>query len=212
MYTQINSEKIELDFNNGVSCKITGPDNHYYVQVSEYVNGNDLPIYVEGYGVSERIDGKLKFTLPIEFYMDFEISITKFVDKIGLVKIFSHRFCDYGQYTKFILNTKNYEEVNIWSEKVLDYQKKTGCKVLLESHFESINKKFESHYQSKQIKPYKTYRLGRFPKSSTDFRTTDERCEGLIWFGHWKKFWSYQHPRSWNGLNSIEIAQDILGL
>ena len=57
-----------------------------------------------------------------------------------------------------------------------------------------------------------TYNIGRFPKSSTDFRTVDHRKEGLIWYGNWKTFWSYQHPRVWTDLTSQEIVDDILGL
>jgi hypothetical protein len=40
----------------------------------------------------------------------------------------------------------------------------------------------------------------------------DMRMEGYIWFGNFKKFWSYQHPRNWNNLSSQQIIDDILGL
>jgi hypothetical protein len=36
--------------------------------------------------------------------------------------------------------------------------------------------------------------------------------EGVIWYGNWKTFWSYQHPRLWKNLSSQQIADDILGL
>ena len=49
-------------------------------------------------------------------------------------------------------------------------------------------------------------------KNSSDWRTIDPRKEGLIWFGNWKTFWSYEHPRCWKQLTSKEIADDILGL
>lgn len=212
MYTQINSEKIKLDFNSGIECTIDGPDSYYYVQVSEFVQGNDTPIYVEGYNLPDINFKKNTFLLPIKFFIDFEISIFKFVDKVGLVNIFNHRFNDYGQYVKFVIDTKNFDEAKIWFQKVIEYQKRRGCKILFESPFQELNKNFETHFNVKNIDPYKTYKIGRYPKSSNDFRTLDERCEGLIWFGCWKKFWSYEHPRNWSQINSTEIANDILGL
>ena len=47
---------------------------------------------------------------------------------------------------------------------------------------------------------------------SNDFKTVDPRKDGLIWYGNWKTFWSYQHPRNWANLSSQEIVDDILGL
>ena len=212
MYTQVNDEKINLDFNQGIKCTVEGPDNYYYVQVNEFVDGDDFPNYVEGYSVSSKNKKNPTFSLPIEFYMDFEITVSKFISDVGLVKIFSHRFNDYGKYVKFELDTKDNYECNLWVEQIKKYQNKRGCKILLDSEFPDINKNFESYYTTKNIIPYKTYKIGRHPKTSNDFRTTDERCEGLIWFGCWKKFWSYQHPRRWNQISSLEIVNDILGL
>ena len=40
----------------------------------------------------------------------------------------------------------------------------------------------------------------------------DSNKEGVIWYGNWKTFWSYQHPRLWKNLSSQEIVDDILGL
>jgi hypothetical protein len=212
MYTQVNSEKIKLNFNSGISCTIEGPDSDYYVQVSEFVKGNDLPKYVEGYGISGVNPQGNRFSLPIEFYMDFEIQVFKFVDGFGFVRIFTHRYNDYGQYVKFVLDSKYLEECKLWVEQIKYYSKIRGCKVILETPFDTLNKEFVSNYNVKIIEPYKTYKIGRFPKISNDFRTVDERCEGLIWFGYWKKFWSYQHPRIWNQINSLDIVNDILGL
>lgn len=209
MYTQINNEKIKLDFNSGIRCTVDGPDNFYYVQVSEFVDGDDFPNYVEGYSVNSK---NPTFVLPIEFYMDFEITVSKFIADVGLVNIFSHRFNDYGKYVKFELKSKDLTECELWVEQIKRYQSKRGCKILLESPFPDIDKNFESFYTTKNITPYKTYKIGRLPKTSNDFRTVDERCEGLIWFGYWKKFWSYQHPRRWNQINSLEIVNDILGI
>lgn len=212
MYTQVNNEKIKLDFNSGISCSVEGPDKYYYVQVNEFLNSDENPLYVEGYSVTGRDETNRTFRLPIEFFMDFEINVFKSINKIGLVKIFSHRFNDYGKYVKFIIETRDIEECKLWVSQIRKYQQIRGCKILLDSPFTEINRNFETYYNVKNIVPYKTYRLGRFPKDSNDFRTLDERCEGLIWFGYWKKFWSYQHPRSWNKINSLEIATDILGI
>lgn len=213
MFIQLKNEKINVDFNTGIYLKVDGPDDYYYAQVSEYLPGEETPKYVEGYEMSD-LKNPLKnyFSLPIEFYIDFELTLFKFVDKIGLVKIFSHRYNDYDQYVRFVLKTHNLKECQIWVNKVEEYQTKTGCKIIMDSEFPEINRKYHSYYSNKEIQPYKTYKLGRFPKTSTDFRTLDERCEGLIWFGYWKKFWSYQHPHFWKGLSSEEIANDILGL
>ena len=75
-----------------------------------------------------------------------------------------------------------------------------------------IDSESDTRYQTRDITPYKTYRIGRFPKNSTDWKTIDPRKEGLLWFGHWKTVWSYQHPRLWKNLSSEEIVNDILGL
>ena len=213
MYIQLGNEKIDIDLNSGIKVFVHGPEKYYYVQVSEYVDGNDLPKYVEGYVIAKD-DFKFKkfYTLPIEFFMDFEITVLKFVDGIGLSQIFSHRFNDYGKYVRFILETENLNECKKWVEKIEEYKIKRNCEIVLSSAFPELNKKYSSFYNSKNITPYKTYRIGRFPKSSNDFRTLDPRCEVLIWFGYCKKFWSYQHPRLWKSLNSEEIVKDILGL
>lgn len=212
MYTQVNNEKIKLDFNQGIKCSVEGPDMYYYVQVSEFIDNDETPQYVEGYSVTGRDINNGTFSLPIEFYMDFEITVSKTINGVGLTKIFSHRFNDYGKYVKFQIETKDFDEGKLWLSQIRKYEQKRGCKIILESPFPKLNMNFETYYNVKNIVPYKTYRLGRFPKDSDDFRTTDERCEGLIWFGSWKKFWSYQHPRSWNKINSLEIATDILGI
>ena len=212
MYTQINSEKIRLDFNSGINCHVEGPDKYYYIQVDEFIEGNDNPRYVEGYTLNREWVNRKHYSLPIEFYIDFQVHVSKFVPKIGLVRIFTHRFCDYGQYVKFIIDSDDLKESKLWLKKIYQYQEAKGCKILLETPFDELNKYSENYYNAKSITPYRTYRLGRYPKTSNDFRTNDERCEGLIWFGYWKKFWSYQHPRNWNILDSEEIANDILGL
>ena len=84
--------------------------------------------------------------------------------------------------------------------------------MFLNTNFDDINKKYPTYYQVDSIDYYKTYNIGRYPKSSTDFRTLDYRMEGLIWFGNWKTFWSYQHPRSWNLISNEQIVEDILGI
>ena len=131
---------------------------------------------------------------------------------LGLSKIFVHRFNDYGKSVLFNLITKDIEEAQIWVDRIKLYQKIHGCRISINSDFEEINKSFESYYHTNGIDFYKTYNIGRFPKTSSDFRTMDHRKEGLIWYGNWKTFWSYQHPRKWTDLTSQEIVDDILGL
>jgi len=212
MYIQLNSEKIRLDFNSGIKCYVDGPDSYYYIQVNEFVNGSDYPTYVEAYTINKFNPLRKIYSLPIEFYMDFEIHVSKFVPEVGMIRIFSHRFSEYGQYVRFEIQTEDFDECEYWVSKIKEYQSIKGCKIILDTPYDEFNKMSENYYNPKSITPYKTYKVGRFPKVSNDFRTNDERCEGLIWFGYWKKFWSYQHPRNWNILSSQEIVEDILGL
>lgn len=209
MYISLNEEKIVLNFNPYPNLKIAGPDELYYVELREYPKDDDQSLFVEGYKISG--DGGY-FQLPIEFYFDFEISVFKFVDGYGIRKIYTHRFNDYGKQVLFNLDTNNYEECLLWTSKVEEYSRIHGCKIFLNTNFDDINKKYPTYYQVDSIDYYKTYNIGRYPKTSTDFRTLDYRMEGLIWFGNWKTFWSYQHPRLWSNLSSEEIIEDILAL
>ena len=112
----------------------------------------------------------------------------------------------------FKLDTNDYNEALLWTDRILQYQKINQCKIVLESQYENLNKSFDSFYQTKNLDFYKMYRIGRYPKTSDDWRTVDPRKEGLIWFGNWKTFWSYQHPRIWENISSQEIVDDILGI
>jgi hypothetical protein len=76
----------------------------------------------------------------------------------------------------------------------------------------SINHKHKNFFLAHHPEPYKTYNIGRYPKSSNDYKSKDPRKKGFLWFGHWKTIWSYQHPRFWKNLSSQEIVDDILGL
>jgi len=214
MCTLVNDIKIYIDLNSGIRVNVVGPDNCYYVEVREYPKNEDNSLYLEGYHIFKNPPSSFRdtFILPIEFFVDFEISIYRFVDKEGLVKVFSHRYNDLNQSVLFKLSTKSIDEANLWVEKINKYKKYHGCEVTIESDFDDINKKSDTFYQTTNITPYKTYRIGRFPKNSNDYRTYDKRKEGLIWFGNWKTFWSYQHPRPWKLLSSENIIEDILGL
>jgi hypothetical protein len=214
MYTIINNIKIDISFDSGITVYVEGPDKEYYIEVSEYRTNENIPKFVEGYSINV-IDGlptKRIFKCPIEFYFDFEITIYKFVDKFGLQKIFSHRYNDFGKLVKFILTPKDYDECVLWYQKIKEYQNIHGCEILLETPFDDINKSVSTYYQTTGISPYKTYNIGRFPKTSYDWKTIEPRKENLIWFGYWKTFWSYQHPRHWKELSSEEIIKDILSL
>lgn len=215
MYIQINEEKIKIDFNSGITVSISGPDDFYYVEVNEFQKNNDNLVYVEGYLITDKLKYtwmRKNFNLPIEFYFNFQIKIYKFIDKIGLKPIFTHQYNDNDKLVLFKLGTNDYNEALLWTDRILQYQKINQCKIVLESQYENLNKCFDSFYQTKNLDFYKTYRIGRYPKTSDDWRTVDPRKEGLIWFGNWKTFWSYQHPRIWENISSQEIVDDILGI
>jgi hypothetical protein len=141
-----------------------------------------------------------------------EISISKYISDYGLKKIYTHRFNDYGKLVKFNLVTTDKDECLLWIDRVMEYKRIHGCNTSIYTEFDDINKKYSDYYSTENIDYYKTYNIGRFPKQSTDFKTVDARKEGLIWYGNWKTFWSYQHPRCWKNLSSQEIIDDILGL
>jgi hypothetical protein len=213
MYFQLGDEKIVMDFNNGITVRVGGPDLTYFVECVEHRGIDHQPVTLEGYHITSNCDWPYKeFKIPIEFYLDFEIKIYKFDPQYGLKLIFNHRYNDYDQVVRFILDTDNLEEAELWLKKVKEYQRKNYCKAQIFSKFEEIEKESDSRFQTKNLTPYKTYKLGRFPKNSSDWKTVDPRKEGLLWFGYWKTVWSYQHPRLWKNLSSEEIANDILGL
>jgi hypothetical protein len=209
MFISLNEEKIILHFNPSPFLKISGPDELYYVELREYPKNDDQSLYVEGRKI---VGNGGVFHIPIEFYCDFEISVSKYISEYGLKKIFTHRFNDYGKQVLFNLDTNNHNECLLWISKVEDYQKIHGCNIHIKTNFDDINKKFMSYYQVNGIDYYKSYNIGRTPKSSTDWRTIDPRKEGVVWYGNWKTFWSYQHPRLWSNLSSEEIINDILAL
>lgn len=212
MLITVNNEQLEINFNPSINVRVTGFDSLYYVEVREYLDNDSESKFVEGFHIDKntQIVRSRDFNFYGEFYGDYEISIFKFVDSVGLQKIYSHRYNDYGKLVQFNLVTKEIDEAKIWIQSIHQYQKKHGCIVKINSSFEEIN----NSYPLKNIThPYKTYNIGRFPKTSTDFKTVEEtRKYGNLWFGNWKVFWSYQHPRDWRELSAKEIADDILGL
>jgi hypothetical protein len=213
MYFSLNEERVVLNFNPYPYVKINGPDKFYYVEMREYVDNDDKSFNIDSYKVSStNIGWRTWFSVPIEFYGEFEISISKYVPNYGIKKIYTHRYNDYGKFVRFNLETDDLEECILWIERVMEYKKIHGCKPLINTRFDEINKKFSDYYSINNIDYYKTYNIGRFPKKSTDFKTLDARKEGMIWYGNWKTFWSYQHPRCWKTLSSQEIIDDILGL
>jgi hypothetical protein len=213
MYFSLNEERVVLNFNPFPYVKITGPDAFYYVEMREYVDDDDKSFTIDGYKLSTTDTGwRTWFGVPIEFYGEFEISISKYVPNYGIKKIYTHKYNDYGKFVRFNLETDDLDECILWVERVMEYKKIHGCKPLINTRFDEVNKKFSDYYSINNIDYYKTYNIGRFPKKSTDFKTLDARQEGVIWYGNWKKFWSYQHPRCWKTLSSQEIVDDILGL
>lgn len=212
MFITVNKEQIEIKFDPYVYVNVWGPEHLYYVELREYVNGDTESKLVEAFHFNRNtnIMKDDNFYFFGEFYGDYEISVFKVVKNFGLQKIHTHRYNDCGKVVKFNLVTDNFEDAKIWSESVLEYQKKHGCIISLNSNFEELNKSLS---QTNSITPYKTYNIGRFEKTSTDFKSIGEtRKYGNLWFGNWKVFWSYQHPRNWKDLSAKEISDDILGL
>jgi hypothetical protein len=213
MYFQIGNEKIILDFNRGINAKCEGPEIMYYIECAEYRGLDTQPYLLDGFHFSSKDWWAYKhFSLPIEFYMDFEVNFYKFDDEFGLKKFFTHRFNETDQLIRFYLDTENEKDAEIWLEKILLYKKLKNCHIDVVSYFPNIDSFSDIRYKDRNLHPYKTYRIGRFFKDSQDWRTVDPRKENLIWYGNWKTFWSYQHPRLWKNLSSEEIANDILGL
>lgn len=213
MFTKIGNVYINYDFNNGIKVSVNGPDQLYCVEVKEYLKGSDESLFVESYHISSQNHNFLnQFRLDIEFYGDFEISVYRFDKNEGLQRIFIHRYNDRDKLVRFNLDTFNLEEATLWSKRINHYCNIHGCKPLVISKFPSINKSYPQYYHSNDLETYNTFNIGRYPKRSNDFRTTDHRKEGVIWFGNWKTFWSYQHPRPYSQISSQEIVDDILGI
>jgi hypothetical protein len=213
MYFQLGNEKIVMDFNEGITVKVGGPDLSYYIECVEYKGIDTFPFHIQGHNIGVNCDWPERFfKVPIEFYFDFEINVYKFNKEYGLQKFYTHRYNDYSQLVRFIIDTTSIDEAYIWLKKIGEYQSKHSCKIQIFSDFDEINEYSDTKFATRNLSPYKTYRLGRFPKKSNDWKSTEPRKHGLIWYGNWKTFWSYQHPRLFTNLSSEEIANDILGL
>jgi len=216
MFTKIGDVKIELDFNKGVFMSVKGPQRLYYYVIQEYTKNNDRPKLIEGHQLNTtpipEQEGFNRLKIDIEFYMDFEIVLYSFDYDNGIIPIYSHRYNDRDKYVQFNLVTENFEEAEMWEKSVLKYSDLHGCQPIIVSQFDEINHRNKNYFLTHHPQTYKTYNIGRFPKQSRDFKTYDFRGHGNLYFGNWKKFWSYQHPRIWSNLNSQEIVDDILGL
>lgn len=212
MYITVNKEQIDIRLNPYIYVNVLGPDPLYYVELREYINNEEESKLIEGHHFNKNgaYVQSLNFSFFGEFYGDYEISVYKFVKNVGLQKIHTHRYNDCGKLVEFYLETNSIDDANTWVESILEYQKKHGCIVKLNSSFDELNNQFE---YDPTLPIYKTYNIGRFEKTSTDYKTLGEaRKHGNIWFGNWKVFWSYQHPRNWKGLSAKNISDDILGL
>ena len=212
MYITVNKEQIDIRLNPYIYVNVLGPDPLYYVELREYINNEEESKLIEGHHFNKNgaYVQSLNFSFFGEFYGDYEISVYKFVKNVGLQKIHTHRYNDCGKLVEFYLETNSIDDANTWVDSILDYQKKHGCIVKLNSSFEELNNRFE--YDS-TLPIYKTYNIGRFEKTSNDYKTLGETIKhGNIWFGNWKVFWSYQHPLNWKSLSAKNISDDILGL
>lgn len=212
MFITVNEEQIDIRLNPYIYVNVLGPDPLYYVELREYVNNGNESKFIEGYHFNKNREYVMStnFSFFGEFYGDYEISVFKFVENVGIQRIHTHRFNDCGKVVQFNLETNNINDVNTWIESILEYQKKHGCVIKLNSYFDKLNEQFKFNDDEPV---YKTYNIGRFEKMSTDYKTIGEtRKYGKLWFGNWKVFWSYQHPRNWKTLSAKNISDDILGL
>jgi hypothetical protein len=216
MFTKINENtKVLLDFNDGIKVRVDGPETWYYVEIREFLKNSTESYFLEGYHITPIENYCWRsyiFEYNVCFHFDFEILIYKTDLLHGLTKIYQHRYSDNGKFVKFNIDSKSHKESLLWRNRCLDYSKKNGCIPFIQTNFEDINKLHPNYYLSVDLSFYKTYNIGRHPKKSNDFRTLDPRKENTVWFGLWREFWSYQHPRPWSTLTSQEIVDDILGL
>jgi len=216
MFTKINDIGIHYWFNDGVHVKVQGPDNYYYVEIREFLPNQSESYFLEGYHVVKEGQPCYfleDFIYSANFYFDFEILVFKLDVEYGLVKVFHHRFDDRDKLVLFNVDTDDFEEATLWYNKCLEYTKIHGCNPLIRTKFDELNHQHKNYFMTDAFEFYKTYNIGRYPKTSNDFRSVgDKRVENTTWFYLWRKYWSYQHPREWKLLTSEEIVDDILGL
>lgn len=209
MYFSLNQERILLKMSPTPTIRINGPEPFYYIEVKEY-NNTDSSYEVVG---SSFIDPKNKtfddyYEFPQNFYGDLEFSIYKIQNK-SLVKIYSHRYNDYGKLVVFQLNTEDYEEAEVWTDRIREYEKRRGCIVVLDSNFIELDKTFDNFFRIDGLDFYKVYRIGKFEQEKIVLNRDLKKMK-FSWFN--KDIWSINHPRNWENLSSQEIIDDILGL
>jgi hypothetical protein len=151
---------------------------------------------------------KTEFNLPIRYYGDLETTIYKYIDGKKSTRVFTHRYNDYGKLVRFKFDTESVEDSDIWYDLVMEYKKIYGCKVVIDSSFDHINKRVNNNFELIDIDYYKTYYIGRYPKLYEEWNPKIPHNEGV----RWKKLWSFEHPRNWVDLSPEEIGKDILGL
>lgn len=202
MYFSLNKEKIVFHQNSGITVRINGPEETYYVELREFLRDKSLSYFVDGYEVAlQGKEGiKPEFHSPILFYGDYEISVYKKSETSKPIRIYTHRYNDYGKLVKFKFDSKERVDSEVWYEKVMEYKSLHGCKVLIDSPFEDINKRVNPIYELLDIDYYKTYYIGRYPKEDDTFKSNIN------------EYWSYKNPKNWESKSPSEIASDILGL
>lgn len=212
MFTKVDNVFIKHDFNDGINVTVKGPEPFYLVELREFRGCDEHSVVLESHFIAgSKPHFRSKFNLPILFHIDFEIIVYRYNFEFGLEKIYNHRLNLRDKLVKFELHTKNEMECLLWVETVKKFCRKEGCLPWVVSDFDHINNSFWAHLNIPTDKIYKTYKIGRFPKSSYDWRTLDPRHENEIWFGWYKLFWSYEHPRDYTKLNPQELVDDILG-
>jgi len=54
MFTQINNEKIRLNFQSGIKVYVDGPETYYLVEINEFKKNSDSPVFVESYHITTK--------------------------------------------------------------------------------------------------------------------------------------------------------------
>lgn len=215
MYTRINNIGIHYSFDDGVSVRVEGPDNYYYVEIREFPPNSSESFFLEGYHLAKEPSPCYRETIfkyRAKFYFDFELLVYKVDVNHGFVKIFQHRYDDREQLVLFNIDTEDIKEATLWYDKCTLYSDIHGCKSVIRTKFDELNHRNKNYFLLDGYEFYKIYNIGRYPKTSQDFRSIgDKRVENTTWFGLWRKYWSYEHPREWKLLSSEEIVDDILG-
>ena len=213
MYTTFDNVNIEWTYDPRPLLKVTGGNEGevFLVQIFEYFKNNSYPYFLESHLV---VDGGL-FDYGVTWHGNFEFRVLRFDEQIGPVEIFRDRYNDFNKPVKFILNTTSKSEQELFLSAVNRYVSETKCIPTIETKLQ--NSTFPQNYQDLEQELsknsfdstyYTTYWVGRNYYFGDNYYEHRWRS---ISYGNWREFWSFNNPRDYSTLSSVEIAEDILG-